>query len=575
MHGPFSTSLHGRTMPAARSALVLLACCFTFWACGEGETPIDIEQLEPVVVRTAALWDADQGFEYSWTLLAAGGHGSFEWSVTDGQLPDGLVVSPSGLISGIPLMPGTWEFVVQATPEAGEPGSKELSLLVHPMPIITTVSLPDGRRGMSYAAILRATGGRGEYRWSVSQGALPAGLSLEAWGLVSGFPEATGSAEVTFMLTSGPRSVARSLSFDVGEVGPPPDSWSGVAPWRGYQRDAGHTGYVPVLLDPSRFKVRWRVYRGGGERVLGQIVTETGSAFLSEGFFSGVVTALDLASGAVRWELEDRGFGQPGTATGRVYATTANSVNSELLQIDAASGQVMFRVPFENQFTQYPPPVVVDGTIVSAGLEFGGVTAYSEADGSFLWSHDTWGESAPAAAGSTVYNVRSKGWTALQGFDLRTGDLQFEIPVQCDCGAASPVLASPDRVVVAIQGQIYGFDLTTNSIAWTREPATTIATVDGRLYVTSGAEVQVVDAQDGSLLETWQPPDGEPGGAQIAVTDNLLFLAFGGQVHAVDTSSWTEVWHHRGDGYMSLSEGMLILRATDGFITGVELGPSG
>jgi hypothetical protein len=45
---------------------------------------------------------------------------------------------------------------------------------------VETTSLASTRIGEPYSAALRATGGSGMYRWSITAGALPAGLTLDA-----------------------------------------------------------------------------------------------------------------------------------------------------------------------------------------------------------------------------------------------------------------------------------------------------------------------------------------------------------------------------------------------------------
>src|SRR5665811_2638752 len=47
---------------------------------------------------------------------------------------------------------------------------------------ITTLTLPSGTVGVSYSQALATTGGRAPYSWSVSGGALPAGLGLDGAG---------------------------------------------------------------------------------------------------------------------------------------------------------------------------------------------------------------------------------------------------------------------------------------------------------------------------------------------------------------------------------------------------------
>ncbi len=57
---------------------------------------------------------------------------------------------------------------------------------------ITTTTLPNGAEGQSYSTILAATGGVPPYRWSITSGSLPTGLSLNgSTGAISGTPSAT------------------------------------------------------------------------------------------------------------------------------------------------------------------------------------------------------------------------------------------------------------------------------------------------------------------------------------------------------------------------------------------------
>ena len=53
---------------------------------------------------------------------------------------------------------------------------------------IATTSLPAATRGVPYTAQLQAAGGFPPYTWAVTDGALPAGLSLAADGTISGTP---------------------------------------------------------------------------------------------------------------------------------------------------------------------------------------------------------------------------------------------------------------------------------------------------------------------------------------------------------------------------------------------------
>lgn len=78
-----------------------------------------------------------EGQSYSQKLAAEGTAPT--WSVTDGNLPDGLNLNKStGEIFGTPSAPGTLKFTVTATNVAGS-NSKELSIIIAPAPLSITV----------------------------------------------------------------------------------------------------------------------------------------------------------------------------------------------------------------------------------------------------------------------------------------------------------------------------------------------------------------------------------------------------------------------------------------------------
>lgn len=88
-----------------------------------------------------------------------------------------------------------------------------------PMPTsavtITTTSLPAGTQGAAYSQQLTATGGDGSFTWSVTGGALPTGITLDAAGLISGTPTAVESESFTVRAESGGQSSTQALTIDI------------------------------------------------------------------------------------------------------------------------------------------------------------------------------------------------------------------------------------------------------------------------------------------------------------------------------------------------------------------------
>lgn len=87
-----------------------------------------------------------------------------------------------------------------------------------PQVTVSTTSLPGATVGAAYSATLQATGGTGSYQWSVTTGALPAGLTLnQNTGLISGTPTVAGATTFTVRATSGGQTGERSLGIQVAQ----------------------------------------------------------------------------------------------------------------------------------------------------------------------------------------------------------------------------------------------------------------------------------------------------------------------------------------------------------------------
>jgi hypothetical protein len=85
---------------------------------------------------------------------------------------------------------------------------------------VTTSSLPTGQIGNTYMATLQAQGGTPPYKWSLTSGTLPAGLSLNsATGVISGTPtQSVANLSLSFTATDSsatPLSASVTLSLTV------------------------------------------------------------------------------------------------------------------------------------------------------------------------------------------------------------------------------------------------------------------------------------------------------------------------------------------------------------------------
>jgi hypothetical protein len=154
------------------------------------------------------------GVPYSMTLVAIGGSGSYQWKITSGTLPAGLVLAVTGAISGTPAGSGTFVFTVDVTDSAGHAASQQFSLTIASgIAVSTAAQLPSGSVGGAYSQTLTAVGGTPPYRWAVASGTLPGGLALNpASGVISGTPLANGTFHFTVQVTDNTGATA-SLQF--------------------------------------------------------------------------------------------------------------------------------------------------------------------------------------------------------------------------------------------------------------------------------------------------------------------------------------------------------------------------
>jgi hypothetical protein len=163
------------------------------------------------------------GVPYSQALTAGGEPAPYSWTMAPlkGLLPPGLGLSPAGVISGTPLLAGTFSFSAQVTDSSSHAAQKAFSITISPAALtVATASLKGGIKGVAFSQQLVAGGGTPPYRWGLSSGQLPAGLSLDAGtGVISGTPLVTGTFAISVSVSDMTAAMAlKALQLVV--VGP-------------------------------------------------------------------------------------------------------------------------------------------------------------------------------------------------------------------------------------------------------------------------------------------------------------------------------------------------------------------
>lgn len=131
---------------------------------------------------------------------------------------DGLVISPSGTITGTPVSAGSFLLPVTLSDATGQNVTVNLSLFVATPLTVLTTSLANGSLNVAYSQTLQAGGGTPPITWIIvaQSGSLPPGLSLSPAGTISGTPTTGGTFTFTVQVTdSGKRTASKALSIAV------------------------------------------------------------------------------------------------------------------------------------------------------------------------------------------------------------------------------------------------------------------------------------------------------------------------------------------------------------------------
>jgi hypothetical protein len=209
-------------MNPLRPLILVFAASWVILLCGCGvssQPPIPLQS-----APTASLPSGTTDTLYAANLSASGGLQPYSWSIASGNAPPGLVLSPAGTLYGTPSSAGTFTFTAQVTDSAQpqEVAKVLVTTTIVAQLLVTTASLSNGSPNVFYSAALSATGGTAPYAWSVTQGSLPAGLSLNATtGVVSGTPTDIGSSSFSVQVSDGENPAATASASLSIALSPP------------------------------------------------------------------------------------------------------------------------------------------------------------------------------------------------------------------------------------------------------------------------------------------------------------------------------------------------------------------
>lgn len=414
-------------------------------------------QLSIAVVQfriTTSLPNPTKDLPYSVQLATADGKSPTTWAVAVGSLPTGLTLSGTGLLEGTPTQAGTWTFTLAAHDADFLTASRNYTLVVSQStnPVIVTTVLAAAQVGVAYVGPVSAVGGTGTRTWTVTAGALPAGLTLEApTGLVEGRPSATGSFSFTLRVTDGGGGTdtqAYLLPVSATANWPQPGQDGTFA--------SRSTDPTFTSANPAGIQTRWELPGGPGT---------------SPAVVDGVLHSLDLR------------FGHDET---------------DLVAYDVVTGDVLW---------WFPAPGCQDLTVTATSVVAactGGLRAWSRTGNrSLLW------DTVTTDPGRSPERIRVRGNTVIacdtgvRGYSLATGARLWQAFLPSGTTCRSLAVSSDTVVVNTYADQVRAYALTGGTLRWS-STGTSALVQGGAAVTTTPTSVVARDLLSGGQL--WATP---------------------------------------------------------------------
>jgi hypothetical protein len=189
-----------------------------------------------MTVNTGTLNFGVVGTAYSQTLTAAGGSGTYTWTVTTGSsnlAALGLTLTSAGVLTsnGTALTTmGSAAFTVQAKDSNNVTATASYTVYVYNALTLTTTSLNAAVYNANYSAVVESSGGSGTYTWTVNNAAIPStttattltggggltGLSSGGAALsIGGIPTSYGTITLAVEITDAVTGFSASKTYTI------------------------------------------------------------------------------------------------------------------------------------------------------------------------------------------------------------------------------------------------------------------------------------------------------------------------------------------------------------------------
>ncbi len=164
------------------------------------------------VIYSAISGSGKQGVAFSYTIIAKNNPTTFNAY----NLPPGLAINTTnGLISGAPLVSGTYQLTLEAANSCGPAQTNYTLNISSSVPVITSATMASGTEQTLFNYQIKAT----ESPASYGAGDLPVGLNIDTTnGVISGYPLYAGTYSIPIFATNAWGAATANLQLTVGNA---------------------------------------------------------------------------------------------------------------------------------------------------------------------------------------------------------------------------------------------------------------------------------------------------------------------------------------------------------------------
>ncbi|MEM8499421.1 MAG: PQQ-binding-like beta-propeller repeat protein [Pseudomonadota bacterium] len=364
-----------------------------------------------------------------------------------------------------------------------------------------------------------------------------------------------------------------------------------IEPWYRENANNGNNAYFPIDLDVASFQVAWsQSYERGALQTKGSIAADRnlfrvtpGNNWQSPGYD---IEIIDADSGT----LDKRYSVQTDNLDVQRYAYHANQIvlsgyvrmenymfSKTLTVLDVSSGNELVRAADAKDSPHNIGALFADNNVINEVFTYGETRteAISRDTEDSLWSLEQSQSTLGSAADANnlyVYQRDNVHGYQLKKLDRHTGEEYAEhishTQPYYNVSPAGLTLSKSGSLILFENSTLRAFDSTLLQPRWSRDIGLSeyVAIGQGKVFLIIRGVLFVLDEFTGRTLWVWSPPNGAELYNNLIAFRSHVIVSGGQKTWAISIDSGDAVWEHDAIGYLSYSEGKVLISQSNSVV---------